>query len=420
MKYALNWIRKQKKINKIQIKKVNLLNLKKWNINKIDIHHFSKKFFQIIGISVRSNFGKKNWDQPIMVQNENGILGIIVKKFNREYKYLLQAKVEPGNINLLQISPTVQATESNYSRVHGGKDTNFINFFKKKKFLMKSKQSEQGLRYLHKFNTNYLILINKKINLPYNFRWFSKTELKKLIKIKNIINMDTISIFSCFLNKNSKEQKINSRIKLSLWFKNNSKKFFIIVKKKAIYKIKDWVFSKKEIYNIRNRHFSIIGLQIKSNCREVPEWDQPIIAGKKLGFAGFIVTKYKNTLHYLCRYIVKPGLKSGNISCSANCSDIKDFKYNSNIPFYEFEILDYFFKKKNILYDNIHSDEGGRFYQTQVKRVVIKINNYNDIKINDNFFWLSHNQFIDMIDKGLVDIEARLLFACFNFDKIKL
>ena len=67
---------------------------------------------------------------------------------------------------------------------------------------MKSKQSEQGLRYLHKFNTNYLILINKKINLPYNFRWFTKTELTKLIKIKNIINMDTISIFYCFLKKN--------------------------------------------------------------------------------------------------------------------------------------------------------------------------------------------------------------------------
>ena len=233
MKHALNWIRKQKKINKIQIEKVNLLNLKKWNINKIDIHHFSKKFFQIIGISVRSNFGKKNWDQPIMVQNENGILGIIVKKFDREYKYLLQAKVEPGNINLLQISPTVQATESNYSKVHGGKDTNFINFFKKKKFLMKSKQSEQGLRYLHKFNTNYLILINKKINLPYNFRWFTKTELTKLIKIKNIINMDTISIFSCFLKKNSKEKKINSKIKFNLWFKNNSNKFFISVKKKS-------------------------------------------------------------------------------------------------------------------------------------------------------------------------------------------
>ena len=119
-----------------------------------------------------------------MVQNENGILGIIRKKFNNNYKYLLQAKLEPGNINHLQISPTVQATESNYKRVHGGKKTLFLEYFTKKKFIIKSKQSEQGLRYLNKFNTNYLVETNKHLKLPKHFRWFSKLELNYLIKQK--------------------------------------------------------------------------------------------------------------------------------------------------------------------------------------------------------------------------------------------
>ena len=70
-----------------------------------------------------------------MVQNENGILGIIRKKFNKEYRYLLQAKLEPGNINKLQLSPTVQATESNYKRVHGGKKQKFWNILLTKNFL---------------------------------------------------------------------------------------------------------------------------------------------------------------------------------------------------------------------------------------------------------------------------------------------
>ena len=61
----------------------------------------------------------KNWDQPIIIQNEKGILGIL--KDSVKNKYLLQAKVEPGNKNRLQLSPTVQATKSNYQRVHGGK-----------------------------------------------------------------------------------------------------------------------------------------------------------------------------------------------------------------------------------------------------------------------------------------------------------
>ena len=72
-------------------------------------------------------YKKKNWDQPIIVQKEIGILGIL-KKNN---KYLLQAKFEPGNINKIQISPTVQATKSNYTQVHGGKKVPFLNYFLK-------------------------------------------------------------------------------------------------------------------------------------------------------------------------------------------------------------------------------------------------------------------------------------------------
>ena len=170
MKHIKKWIFKQKKINNIFIKKKNLDDLVNWKVSKDKIYHKTRKFFQIVGIRVFTNLNKTTWDQPIMVQNENGILGIIRKKFNKEYKYLLQAKLEPGNINQLQLSPTVQATESNYKRVHGGKKTKFLEYFIKKKFVVKSKQSEQGLRYLNKFNTNYLVDIKKKLQLPKNFK----------------------------------------------------------------------------------------------------------------------------------------------------------------------------------------------------------------------------------------------------------
>ena len=75
----------------------------------------------------------------------------------------MQAKPEPGNINKLQFSPTVQATKSNYSRVHSGKKVNYINFFKnlkKKNILVNSIQSEQGGRYLFKYNRNLMIKTN--------------------------------------------------------------------------------------------------------------------------------------------------------------------------------------------------------------------------------------------------------------------
>ena len=178
----INWLNLVKKKHKLNVRVINLDELKKWKISKEEIYHESKNFFKIIGIQVVSNFYKKNWYQPIIVQNEVGILGII--KNPKTKKYLLQAKPEPGNINDLQLSPTVQATESNYKQVHGGKKTKYLEYFVNKKFLIKSKQSEQGLRYLNKFNTNYLVEIKKKLKLSNNFKWFSKSELLYLIKKK--------------------------------------------------------------------------------------------------------------------------------------------------------------------------------------------------------------------------------------------
>ena len=149
----LKWIKKQNKAQKLNVKKIKLSSLTNWKIDNQQIYHISKKFFKIIGVRIKSNFYKKSWDQPIILQNEIGILGII-KNINTN-KYLLQAKAEPGNINKIQISPSVQATKSNYSRVHGGKSIPYLKYFlKKNKYF--SLQSEQAFRYYKKYNSNII------------------------------------------------------------------------------------------------------------------------------------------------------------------------------------------------------------------------------------------------------------------------
>ena len=157
----IKWLNYQKKKHYLSVKVINLDNISRWIFNNSTIYHKSKKFFKIVGIEVFSNLYKKNWDQPIIIQKEVGILGIVKNKKTK--KYLLQAKVEPGNINKLQLAPTVQATKSNYSRVHGGLKVPYIEYFLKIRNIKKYNQSEQGFRYYRKFNSNILILTKKKI-----------------------------------------------------------------------------------------------------------------------------------------------------------------------------------------------------------------------------------------------------------------
>ena len=80
------------------------------------------KFFSVLGLDVlhRSGLEELAWDQPVIEQPEIGILGILAKRIGGVLHFCLQAKEEPGNIGGIQLSPTVQATFSNYTRAPRG------------------------------------------------------------------------------------------------------------------------------------------------------------------------------------------------------------------------------------------------------------------------------------------------------------
>ncbi len=414
-KSILTWLSNQRKKHLLTVKKKDLNKLDKWVLNKREIYHQSKKFFKIVGLRIQSNFyKKKKWDQPIIVQNEIGILGII--KNLKTKKYLLQAKVEPGNINKIQISPTVQATRSNYSRIHKGKTIPYLKYFtrKNKNF---SLQSEQPFRYLNKKNSNIVSNVSKKINLDDNFRWFSKNEINSLLKKKNIINMDTLSVFSSFVKKKKNNFSLNSDQKIYKWSNSLDKKYFLINKIIDLNSIKRWNLNKKKIFHKKNNYFSVIGINVKTNKREITEWDQPIIQGTKMAFTGYLVKKFKSTDHYLCRYILKPGSKESSYTCSVNTSKLSNFKKNEDLTDFQKKLLSKYFinSGKKLFYDNILSDEGGRFYHSQIRYMVYKLKENENIILPENYIWFSQNQIIDLIKKQKIDIEARLLFGIINF-----
>ena len=414
-KEIFKWLNSQRKKNFLNVKKKDLLKLDKWVFNKKEIYHKSKKFFKIVGLRIKSNFYKKeNWDQPIIIQNEIGILGVI--KNIKTHKYLLQAKVEPGNINKIQISPTVQATRSNYSRIHGGKAIPYLQFFKRKNKNF-SLQTEQPFRYFNKKNSNIVTYVSKKIDIFENFRWFSKKEINILLKKKNLINMDTLSVFSSFIKKKRNDDPLYDKRIIDKWKKSLDKKYFLKNQIINLNLIKNWNFTKKKIFHKTNNYFSVIGIKVKTNKREVTNWDQPIIQGSKMALTGYLIKKFKNTNHYLCRYILKPGSKASTYTCSVNTSRLSGYKKNKDLTNFQKELISKYFinSGKKIFYDNILSDEGGRFYHSQIRYMACKLHKSEDVRLPESYIWLSQNQIIDLINKQKIDIEARLLFGIINF-----
>ena len=160
----LAWMKEQNEAIVSNISQIPLSEMSKWDYRDDHICHESGKFFSIDGIRVNTNYRNTHeWDQPIINQPEIGFLGFIVKKFNGVMHFLLQAKIEPGNLNVVQLSPTLQATRSNYMRVHGGASPNYLEYFTGERevtILVDQLQSEQGARFLHKRNRNIIVEVD--------------------------------------------------------------------------------------------------------------------------------------------------------------------------------------------------------------------------------------------------------------------
>ena len=204
------WFIYQKENCLMRVKNCSLNKLKGWEIdlNEGVISHETKSFFSIIGLNISNSETreiKSGWDQPIIMEKDNdgGIVGIIRKKINKIPYYLIEAKAEPGNPDLVQISPTLQATYSNLRQSHGGRKPYFADLFLNPKennckVLFDQLMSEDGGRLYKKRNRGILIEVPSEydIEIKETFCWITLFQIKSLIKSSSWVNPHTRSLIS--------------------------------------------------------------------------------------------------------------------------------------------------------------------------------------------------------------------------------
>ena len=204
------WFMHQKENCLLTIKKKSLNKLQGWEIDDKEgvIRHESGSFFSIIGLTISNSSSreiKSGWDQPILMEKDEdgGIVGIIRKKINGIPYYLIEAKAEPGNPDLVQISPALQATYSNLRQSHGGRKPYYADLFLNPKennceVLFDQFMSEDGGRLYKKRNRGILIevLSDYDLEIKEGFCWITLFQIKTLIKSSSWVNPHTRSLIS--------------------------------------------------------------------------------------------------------------------------------------------------------------------------------------------------------------------------------
>lgn len=450
---AITWIAEQNKKINVEINKIAFDQLEQWYFNEKlgSLEHTSGKFFTIEGIRVNTNWGAVQcWDQPIINQPEIGYLGFITKEINGILHFLVQAKIEPGNVNYVQLSPTLQATKSNYTRVHKGKTPPYLEYFlnaKSSQILVDQLQSEQGARFLKKRNRNIIIKIEDDVPLLENYMWLTLAQIKSLMQYDNLVNMDTRTVISgipfgnydsgqiamfSFLDDQAQDNSFEKKILNTVLSSENSLHSFdhiisFITRQKSYYelqviqiplnKVNNWVIESDSIRHENNKYFSVNAVRVNISNREVVTWTQPMVEPAQDGLCAFVCKEINGILHFA----VQTKLECGNFDIIEFAPTVQCLTGNyRTTPKDSLPFLDYVLNipKEQIIFDTLQSEEGGRFYREQNRNLLVLAGDEVSIELPDNFIWMTANQLQTFIRfNNYINIQARSLLAALSFKK---
>ncbi len=437
----LLWIESLNKTTYVNINECSIHDSTFWFYDDYNGEVLNRKrsFFSIKGMRyfVDNNFIS---EQPIINQPEIGYLGIICKEIDGIMHFLMQAKIEPGNVNCVQISPTIQATKSNFTRAHGGKLPLYFEYFEnasKYKVIYDQIQSEQSARFYKKRNRNMIMLIEDDIEVYPNFRWMTLGQIKKLMEVDNLVNMDTRTVLSgipFITTEFDQKDKIiikeffddkalygsifetNPSDTLPLVFQkiNNYKMFHdIICAEVPLNQLVGWSVDEFGITCRNKANFMVRYYDIEISGREVQHWTQPLFKAIGVATFGLITKKVDDVRKFLVK--IKPEIGSFDKVELGPSIQWEPTHSLDNDDFVESVFRKYIDSRRGIMRDVLLSEEGGRFYHEQNRNVILEVDFSELTETPDGYIWVDYSTLNYLVQiNNCLNIQLRNLMSLLN------
>lgn len=429
----LNWIQELNEKTFVNIVNSTIGEDSFWFYNKEDgiIQNRNKSFFTIEGLKEYKN-GDLITEHPIIIQSEIGFLGIIAKEIEGEINFLMQAKIEPGNINTVQISPTIQATKSNFMGAHGGARPNYLDYFvdaKKYTIIYDQIQSEQNSRFFKKRNRNMLILVEGDVEVLNNFAWMTLGQIKELMKVDNLVNMDTRTVIAGipFSLKNEEfdssyfeDQGLYNSMFASVAIDSiplvfnmvNDFKMFTdkVIERVPLYELNTWNVTDEGIFPTFDSDFVVEYYDIEIEGREVRKWQQPLFKADGIATFALLMKNIENVKHFLVKLEQESGVfDTVEIGPTIQWESTHSHENDNKV---DCLFLDYVKNGKGIISDVVLSEEGGRFYHEQNKNYIIELEADCLEVLPQGYMWVNFATLNFMIQSNnMLNIQLRNLLS---------
>lgn len=417
------WLTERAAAAKFEVDRIPFARLDGWRFDEAtgNLVHRSGRFFSVEGLRVRMDTGPcPEWHQPIIKQPEVGILGILAKEFDGVLHFLMQAKMEPGNPNLLQLSPTVQATRSNYTKVHSGRDVTYLEYFTEPqrhgRVIADVLQSEHGGWFYRKHNRNMIIEVFDDVTVRDDFRWLTLGQLGRLLRLDNVVNMDARTVLACAPVDHEDPVGLHSDTELLSWLTAQRCRREISAELVPLTGLPGWKFGEYSIDHEDGRHFGIVAVSVRAGNREVESWAQPLLEPRGRGVIAFVFRSIGAVPHLLAHARAEAGLRETvELAPTVQYMSIggADLTAADRSPFLDLVMSA---DPARIRYQAVHSEEGGRFLNSQSRYLVIEADESEaPLCPPPGYMWVTPGQLGSLAGHGhYVNVQARTLLACFN------
>lgn len=435
---ALAWLARYRRSIECRVDRIPFHKSDEWEFEEATstLRHSTGRFFTIQGY--RGDLGERApVFQPLINQPETGTQGFIIRRTRTELELLVQARTEPGNIGLVQIGPTIQATYSNYTAVHNGRQQPFLELFHHpEKFgarlLVDTIQPELGSKFLRKWNRNIVIESNRfeDFSDPM-FRWVSLKTLTGLMRLDHIVNNDarlvvgllalecgaglfeglqtelSHTVSESFESESSRT--FESVGEASGWLAQIRSRQILNVQDVPLNELPGWIISDDEIRHQDGLYFSAIQVRVHAADREVSDWDQPLLASHQKGEITLVCQEFEGALNFLL--CVEPQLGNAN-GAELQPTYCFDNEEPQETPQSIAELL-----KDDRLVNRFAvdaSDEGGRFYQCVSRYEIRQLHPSVKADLPENYAWLTLGQIRSLLHgTDAVSDESRSILSLF-------
>ncbi|MFD6619408.1 NDP-hexose 2,3-dehydratase family protein [Streptomyces albidoflavus] len=414
------WLAGRRTAHRFAVTRIPFADLEGWAFQPEtgNLAHHSSRFFTVEGLHAEiGGEPATHWTQPIIRQPEVGILGILAKEFDGVLHFLMQAKMEPGNPNLLQLSPTVQATRSNYTNVHRGAAVKYIEYFTRaghgRRVLADVLQSEHGSWFFHKSNRNMIVETDEDVPQDPDFIWLTLGQIGELLHCDNLVNMDARTVLSCAPVHFPETSALLPDTSLRSWFTGERARHETHI---SCVPLRDVVGWERDAWSIRRpdgRYFEVVSVGVEAGSREVSSWTQPLFEPTARGVVAFVAQRFGGVPHLLVNARVEGGfLDTVELSATVQCTpdNYRDSSTSGPPPFLDLVLAA---GPEQVRYEAVHSEEGGRFLNAESRYLIVEPESPIEGGLPPGFCWLTPGQLSALTRHGhYVNVQARTLLSC--------